>query len=67
VVWKIEPGWPRFPEMISGRTVHLADVGDAEPLKVTQQFVQTVDIEALGISGMLSHSQARPTLHSRRA
>jgi hypothetical protein len=59
VVWKSESGWPRFPEMISARTVHLADVGDAEPLKIAQQFVQAVDIDALGIRSALTPSQAR--------
>ena len=36
-----------IPEMISGRTVHL--VGDAEPLRIAQQFVQAIDVDALGI------------------
>lgn len=58
VVWKSEPGWPRFPEMISGRTVHLADVGDAEPLKIAQQFVQAVDVDALGIRASFNPFQS---------
>jgi hypothetical protein len=50
LVWKTEPGWPRLPQLISGRSVYLSDVGDAEPLKVTQQFVQVVDLKSLGVS-----------------
>lgn len=50
LIWKAEPGWPRLPQLISGRTIHLSDVGDAEPLKITQQFVQVVDLESLGVS-----------------
>jgi hypothetical protein len=58
VVWKNEPGWPRFPEMISGRTVHLADVGDAEPLRIAQQFVQAIDVDALGIRAAFNPFQS---------
>lgn len=54
VVWKQEPGWPRFPEVVTGRIVHLAEVGDEEPLKIAQQFVQPVDIEGLGIRTFLT-------------
>jgi hypothetical protein len=54
VVWKQEPAWPRFPQMVSGRTVYLADVGDAEPIRITQQFVQPIDIDALGIRGLFA-------------
>jgi hypothetical protein len=54
VVWKQEPAWPRFPQMVSGRTVYLADVGDAEPIKITQQFVQPVDIDALGVRNLFA-------------
>jgi hypothetical protein len=64
VIWKSEPGWPRFPEMVSGRAVHLADVGDAEPLKIAPQFVQPIDIDALGIRNVLS--QSRGSLKSAR-
>jgi len=52
LVWKMEPGWPRLPQLISGRTVHLSDVGDAEPLRITQQFVQVVDLKSLGVNMM---------------
>jgi hypothetical protein len=44
--------------MISGRTVHLADVGDAEPLKIAQQFVQAVDVDALGIHAAFNPFQS---------
>jgi hypothetical protein len=54
VVWKQEPGWPRFPEVVTGRVVHLADVGDEEPIKIAQQFVQPVDIDGLGIRTFLA-------------
>jgi hypothetical protein len=54
VVWKQEPGWPRLPQMVSGRTVYLADVGDAEPLRIAQQFVQPVDIDVLGIRNLFT-------------
>jgi hypothetical protein len=52
LVWKAEPGWPRLPQLISGRTIHLSDVGDVAPVRVTQQFVQVVDIKSLGLDAM---------------
>jgi hypothetical protein len=59
VVWKQEPGWPRFPEVVTGRVVHLADVGDEEPIKIAQQFVQPVDIDGLGIRIFLTPHRLR--------
>ena len=50
LVWKAEPGWPRLPQSISGKTIYLSDVGDAEALKVAQQFVQVVDLTSMGIA-----------------
>lgn len=50
LIWKAEPGWPRLPQLISGRTIHLSDVGDEGPVKVTAQFVQVVDVKSLGLS-----------------
>jgi hypothetical protein len=52
LVWKAEPGWPRLPQLLSGKTVHLSDVGDAEPLRIAQQFVQVVDLRAMGIAAI---------------
>jgi hypothetical protein len=52
LVWKAEPGWPRLPQLISGRTIHLSDVGDVAPVRVTQQFVQVVDVKSLGLDAM---------------
>lgn len=52
LVWKAEPGWPRLPQLISGKTVYLSDVGDAEPVRVAQQFVQVVDLRAMGIAAI---------------
>jgi len=34
--------------------VYLADVGDAEPLRIAQQFVQPVDIDVLGIRNLFT-------------
>lgn len=59
VVWKQEPGWPRFPEVVTGRIVHLADVGDEEPIKIAQQFVQPIDADRLGISALLAPPRSR--------
>jgi hypothetical protein len=52
LVWKAEPGWPRLPQLISGKSVHLCDVGDTEPLKVVQQFVEVVDLRSMGIASL---------------
>lgn len=52
LVWRAEPGWPRLPQLISGKTVYLSDVGDAEPLKVAQQFVQVVDLKSIGLASL---------------
>jgi hypothetical protein len=49
LIWKAEPGWPRLPQLISGRTIHLTDVGDEGPVRVTAQFVQVVDVKSLGL------------------
>jgi hypothetical protein len=49
LIWKAEPGWPRLPQLISGRTIHLSDVGDEGPVKVAAQFVQVVDVKSLGL------------------
>jgi hypothetical protein len=59
LVWKQEPGWPRLPEVVSGRVVHLADVGDEEPIKIAQQFVQPLDVERLGISELFAPQRFR--------
>ncbi len=58
VVWKQEPGGPRFPEVVTGRVVHLADVGDEEPIRIAQQFVQPVDTAGLGIDPLLAPARA---------
>lgn len=50
LIWKAEPGWPRFPQLVSGRTIHLSDVGDEKPVKVTAQFVEVVDVKSLGFT-----------------
>jgi hypothetical protein len=57
VVWKHEPGWPRFPEVVTGRSVHLAEVGDEEPILVARQFVQAVDLDRLGIAALLASAR----------
>jgi hypothetical protein len=54
VVWKAEPGWPRLPQLVSGKVIHLADVGDAVPLKISQQFIQAVDTKVLGLTSLLN-------------
>jgi hypothetical protein len=52
-IWKAEPGWPRLPQLVSGKVIHLTDVGDADPLRISQQFVQAVDTQLLGLNTLL--------------
>jgi len=49
---------PRLPEMITERAIHLTEVGDTDPLRITQQLAQTVDIDALGVRDQLTRSSS---------